>query len=65
LLAPAYPAYLVHASTDMHRPLALEMGAHDGVLPFAVTLDLVEVGEHLIRRSIDLNAVSDHRPSFV
>src|SRR5262249_39321954 len=56
-------ASLKPSRPDARRPVRLDLDAHERVLPLAVTVELVEVGEHFLGGTIDLDAVLDHCPS--
>ena len=58
-----YLASLQHARTYTCRPVCLHLRTHERALPLAVAVQLVEVGEHLLGRAIDLDAVLDHGTS--
>src|SRR5207247_9981305 len=45
---------------DPRRPVGLDPRADDVPLPLAVAVELVEVGEDLLRSAIDLDALPDH-----
>jgi hypothetical protein len=53
-------AALYHPRTYAHGPVSLDSGVHERALPLVVSVNLIEVGEHLLGRAVDLDAVLDH-----
>jgi hypothetical protein len=53
-------AALYHSRTYARGAVSLDSCAHERALPFVVSVDLIEVGEHLLGRAVDLDAVLDH-----
>src|SRR3954454_14088829 len=49
------------ARADADRPFRLEPGADQITLPLAVLVELVEVGEHVLLRTADLDAAGNHK----
>src|SRR5438067_1777618 len=64
LLAAGCAADVGGAAPNAGRALGLTLGADDLRLPLAVTLELVDVPEHLLRAARDLDALHDfgHAP---
>src|SRR4029079_15356051 len=54
-----HAARFADESADVQRPLALTLDGDDLVLPLPVPFDVVEVGEHVIRAPVDLDALAD------
>ena len=53
-------AALYHSRTDAYGPVSLDSCAHELALPLVVSVNLIEVGEYLLGRAVDLDAVLDH-----
>src|SRR5436190_2384605 len=59
-LAAGHLAPVDGSRADPCRPVGLDPRADDVPLPLAVAVELVEVGENLLRSAIDLDALPDH-----
>src|SRR5436190_6917834 len=59
-LAAGHLAPVDGSRADPRRPVGLDPRADDVPLPLAVAVELVEVGEDLLRSAIDLDALPDH-----
>jgi hypothetical protein len=53
-------AALYDSRTYAHVAVSLDGSAHERPLPLVVSVDLIEVGEHLLGRAVDFDAVLDH-----
>ena len=53
-------AALYHSRTYAHGAVSLDSCAHKRALPLVVSVNLIEVGEDLVGRAVDLDAVLDH-----
>jgi len=53
-------AALYDLRTYARGAVSLDSCAHERALPLVVSVNLIEVGEHLLGRAVDFDAVLDH-----
>src|SRR6266850_6662787 len=58
-VAARHPPGLPNALADSHRLVAFRLHVDDLFLPLAVALDVVEIREHLVGPSVDLDALGN------